>query len=78
MLILRLEYAQGLCALLGEHPEFYRGMVSEPSLDIPEEYVLRWLLIFAWLSEGFPQIHRTLEMAQFCKPPDTPASPGGA
>jgi hypothetical protein len=61
MLVLRLEFAAGLCALFDSQPDSDQRVVPEPSLDIPEEHVLAWLLINAWHTEGFPRLHDTAE-----------------
>ncbi len=61
MLAFRLEHACGLCALflMGEGDPM--RVIAEPSLDIPEEYVLEWLLTTAWHNAGFLQLHDTIE-----------------
>ena len=61
MLVLRLEYASGLCALFESQPRCPFRIVPSPSLDIPEEHVLQWLLTSAWHTDGFPRLHDTAE-----------------
>ncbi len=70
MLVFRLEYASSLAHLLGHLPEHFSGVIAEPSLDVPEERVLEWLLNEAWHSEGFSTIHDTCTRLLTALPPD--------
>lgn len=59
MVVFRLEFAASLACLLSM-PEPGPVLIPEPSLDVPDEHVWRWLLIAAWRLHGFPQIHDTI------------------
>ena len=59
MLVFRLEYAASLSSLFGHQPYAFRGVMPQPSLDVPEEHILEWLLTYAWQIDGFPALHDT-------------------
>ena len=73
LLVLRLEYAAGLCFLFSLKPQDRNlQIVPDPSMDTPEEYVLMWLLTTAWHNEGFASLHNTSERILLERTASTP------